>query len=421
MRENASGLTITSESTNARTSELVRATPAFRAAAAPPPGGRSTTMISSGGSTAARIASTQRSRVGGPSVAGTITARLGARCGVDSFASMLSARRYGLRWAICSYLSAMSKMSAPPTSEGRSDGATAPGRAKRCDWCGAAFGDGAARPAGRIECGHCGAATTDPVPTDDELDAAYAGWYRPAAGRFAGPADRLLRHTRSRLAVRLDRIAPAGAILDVGTGDGALLDALRRRGRSAFGLEREASRTDVRTDDIADVDGQWAAVVFWHSLEHLRAARAALQHSCRLLLPGGVVVIAMPNYDSLQARVFGDRWLGLDLPRHLVHVPEPALTEALSEAGLRVERKSHLRGGQAVFGWLQGLVRSLPGRVDLYDAIRRPEARRRPLTEARRRGAIAAAAVLLPVAMACAAVEAALGRGGIVYVEARRV
>ena len=102
----------------------------------------------------------------------------------------------------------------------------------------------------------------------------------------------------------------------------------------------------------------------------------------------------MPNPDSLQARAFGDRWLHLDLPLHLVHVPAPALLARLRALGLRVERVSYLRGGQVVFGWLHGIVGLLPGHPDLYDAIRRPEARRRPLlgpagacVVARRRGA----------------------------------
>ena len=69
---------------------------------------------------------------------------------------------------------------------------------------------------------------------------------------------------------------------------------------------------------------------------------------------------------------------------HLVHVPAPALLARLRALGMRVERVSYLRGGQVVFGWLHGLVGLLPGHPDLYDAIRRPEARARRSTPARR-------------------------------------
>jgi len=262
--------------------------------------------------------------------------------------------------------------------------------------------------------------TTLPVPTDAELDRAYAGAYRPASGRFAGPGDAILRRSRAALAARLDRISPPGPILDVGAGDGHLLDALGRRGRRAVGLEREPTRDDVRATALSEVEGEWAAVVFWHSLEHLRAPREALAEAAARLRPGGVLVVAAPNAASLQAAAFGERWFALDLPRHLVHLPAPALVGGVQAAGLRVSRVSHARGGQVLFGWLDGLVGSLPGRPGLYDAIRRPEARSRPLSPGRRAATLAAGVALGPLAGAAALAEVALRRGGTVYLEARR-
>jgi hypothetical protein len=236
-----------------------------------------------------------------------------------------------------------------------------------------------------------------------------------------GAGDRLLRRSRGALARRLEQIAPPGPVLDVGAGDGSLLDALRERGRAAVGLERAAARPDIREVDILDLDeGGWAAIVFWHSLEHLRDPGRALEHAVGLLADRGVIVVAAPNAASLQARAFGDRWLALDLPRHLVHLPAPALVGRVRELGLRVIRVSHVRGGQVVFGWLHGLVGTVPGTPDLYDAVRRPEARSTELTPAGRASALAAGAALLPVAAAASAAEVALRRGGSVYLEAVR-
>jgi 2-polyprenyl-3-methyl-5-hydroxy-6-metoxy-1,4-benzoquinol methylase len=296
----------------------------------------------------------------------------------------------------------------------------APAPGGSCRWCGRTFTASATRLRERALCARCGAATSDPV-SEEELDRAYAGWYRPDDGRFSGPGDALLRRSRGHLARRLDEIAPEGPVLDVGSGDGALLDALAARGRAAIGLERVSSRPDVHSGEVAEVEGPWAAIVLWHTLEHLGDAGAALDHLCSTLLPQGVVVIAMPNPDSLQARAFGDRWLALDLPRHRVHVPASSLLARLRDLGLRVERVSHLRGGQTVFGWLHGLVGWLPGHADLYDAIRRPDARSAPMSAGTRAGALAASVALLPLAATLALAEAALQRGGSTYVEARRV
>ena len=293
-------------------------------------------------------------------------------------------------------------------------------RRARCAWCGREHEPSAAR-GGIARCGHCGAGTTTPWPTDKALAAAYDDWYRPAEGRFGGLGDALLRITRGRLARRIDALAPPGRVLDVGSGDGALLDALAALGRSATGLERRSERSDVEERELADVDGEWAAVVFWHSLEHLREPADDLEHAARLLAPAGMLFLAVPNIDSLQARAFGERWLALDLPRHLVHLPARGLVARLGQIGLRVERVSHLRGGQVAFGWLHGLVGALPGRPSLYDAIRTEAAREHEMGAALRLRALIAGTALLPVALALSAVEALLGRGGSVYVEARRV
>ncbi len=286
-----------------------------------------------------------------------------------------------------------------------------------CAWCGASLRDGE-RLRGRLRCRACGVATIDPWPTSAELDRAYRGAYRPESGRFSGLGDVLLRRTRSSLARRLDRIAPAGRVLDVGAGDGTLLDALRRRGREAAGLERAAGNGVVERD-LTEVEGEWAAIVFWHSLEHLPEPAIALERASALLAPAGVLVVAVPNSDSLQARAFGDRWLALDPPRHLVHLTSGALQGRLRDLGLRIERVSHLRGGQVVFGWLDGLVGAIPGQPSLYDAIRRPQARFRPMSRRRRSAALAAAVLLTPVALFAAALEVLARRGGSVYIEAR--
>jgi Methyltransferase domain len=294
-------------------------------------------------------------------------------------------------------------------------------RTEACAWCGADLAPERGRLAGRTRCVRCGVATTDPWPSADTLADAYSGWYRPVGGRFLGVGDALLRRSRGSLARRLEQICPPGPILDVGAGDGSLVDAIRASGRTAVGLERVPTRPDIRAADIMDVEERdWAAVVFWHSLEHLREPGTALERAVGLLRERGALVIAAPNAASLQARAFGDRWLALDLPRHLVHLPAAALLRRLDELDMRVIRVSYVRGGQVVFGWLHGLVGGVPGTADLYDAVRRSEARQTPVSPGERAATLLAGAALLPVALVASAVEVALRRGGSVYVEAVR-
>jgi len=216
-------------------------------------------------------------------------------------------------------------------------------------------------------------------------------------------------------------IAPEGPVLDVGAGDGTLVDALRAQGRETVGLERNPLRPDFREETLAELegDGTYAAVIFWHALEHLPEPGDAITQAARLLKPGGVVAIAVPNSGSLQAQVFGLRWLHLDLPRHLVHLSSKSLAAGLAERGFVVQRTSQMRGGQIVIGWLQGLVGALPGHPDLYQALRRSQARSASQSTLKRWATVLAGVALLPVAALAAVAEIIIGRGGTVYMEAR--
>ena len=294
--------------------------------------------------------------------------------------------------------------------------------AEECAWCGHRFDGADTRRPGRIRCARCGVATTSPWPNDEQLGDAYAVWYRPTEGRFSGVGDAVLKRTRSTLASRLQRILPAGPVLDVGAGDGTLIEAFRRNGRDATGVDPYANPDNphVRAVDLEDMTGEYSAVIFWHSLEHLRRPVRALRHAAGLVAPGGMLIVAVPNATSMQARLFGDRWLALDLPRHLVHIDPPALLSQLEELGFRIERVSYLRGGQVLFGWLHGLVGRLPGHPDLYDTIRRSEARQAAQSPAFRLYALGAAVVALPVAAVGTAIEVARRAGGTVYVQARK-
>jgi len=292
-------------------------------------------------------------------------------------------------------------------------------KAEVCVWCGADLPE-SGRRFGRADCDRCGTATTDPVPTAEALDAAYGGWYWPQAGqRFSLIGDALLRRSRASMSKRIDQIAPPGEILDIGAGEGTLIDALMARGRTARGLERDSDHPSIENTSIDQVEGRFAAIVFWHSLEHFGNPRELVREAAQRLVKGGVIVIAVPNYGSRQARRFGDRWLHLDLPRHQVHLTDESLTEGLERSGFRVTELSPTRAGQVVVGWLDGFVSGLPGELDLYQSLRRKSARRIPVTPLQRLAAIGAGIILFPAAVVCAAVEITSKRSGTVYVEAQ--
>ena len=297
--------------------------------------------------------------------------------------------------------------------------------ATACVWCGSSLGDsGVRRLTGRTVCAKCGTATTDPVPGPEALEAAYGDWYWPKAGqRFSLVGDAMLRRSRAAMASRIDEVAPPGAILDIGAGEGTLIDALAARGREVKGLERDSRHPLIENREIQDLEGEseFSGVVLWHALEHMGEPRKIVEEAGRLLSPGGVLFIAVPNFASLQSAAFGDDWIHLDLPRHLVHLTKGALTSGLSQSGFEVIDTSPSRAGQLVIGWLHGIVAKLPGDLDLYQSLRRANARRIEISPGKRAATIAAGVIFFPVALLATGIEMLSARPGTIYVEARRV
>jgi SAM-dependent methyltransferase len=78
-----------------------------------------------------------------------------------------------------------------------------------------------------------------------------------------------------------------------------------------------------------------------HVLEHVPDPRATLTEAHRLLKPGGVLLLALPNAGSLEAKLFGSSWYPLDLPRHYWGFAPRTLTRLVEECGFVAPRLRH--------------------------------------------------------------------------------
>jgi SAM-dependent methyltransferase len=159
----------------------------------------------------------------------------------------------------------------------------------------------------------------------------------------------------------------------------------------------------------APVEGPFDVITMWHVLEHLPDPMAALERSHELLAPGGRLIVSVPNNDSWQARLGGDDWLHLDIPRHLFHFTPGSLSGLVERTGMRVERIGYLYPEMEILGVLQIALNRLGIDPDLlYRFAKRdrtvgmgPDV----LTS------LTAAAVLMPAALASAVVAPLLRSG----------
>jgi 2-polyprenyl-3-methyl-5-hydroxy-6-metoxy-1,4-benzoquinol methylase len=312
----------------------------------------------------------------------------------------------------------------------------------RCPACQATTGDGA-RPT-PLEgftvrrCRRCRLRFTVPQLSPHAMRAFYdARYYGSGNIRFGAVVEWVVRWCRRRRADTMCRVIPRGRALDIGCGRGLILNALRARGWTVAGVElHEAAARHAREVLGLDVTvgpyradrfppEAFDAVILWHVLEHLADPVGVVRGLARLLRPGGLVAIAVPNIESWQARLTRGHWVHLDLPRHYSHFSEAWLRTVLDAAGFRVIAVSHFALEYNLFGWIQSLLNcwGLPHNL-LYDLLKRRSARtiRRPWRTYPVQSLVSAAALgllLVPVGL-LSAVEALCHRGATIELLARK-
>ena len=232
-------------------------------------------------------------------------------------------------------------------------------------------------------CHNCRLHITTPAPGEAELARYYPSSYYGSGRRFNRIVEWLLNHLYSYRALHIEGRQRPGKVLDIGCGRGLLLSKLRERGWEPQGTElseeaavyaRERLGLPVSTCALQDcgfADGEFDLVILWHVLEHLHAPRAILQEVSRILKPGGVLLVAVPNFGSWEARWSGPGWFHLDVPRHLTHFTPQTLHDALDKAGLKLLSTNFFSTEYDYFSFVQSAQNKLGFRHNyLYNLLR---------------------------------------------------
>jgi 2-polyprenyl-3-methyl-5-hydroxy-6-metoxy-1,4-benzoquinol methylase len=252
-----------------------------------------------------------------------------------------------------------------------------------------------------------------------------AGAYREQAPRLHRAVQPLLRlFDRQRLSYLRALHPPPARLLDAGAGRGRFVAAASVAGYDAFGIDPSPrgapGAPPIRSASIEDAQieqGSLDVVSLWHVLEHLEDPGAALERIAMWLRPGAGLLIGVPNLASVQARLGGERWYHLDVPRHRVHFTVAGLHAVLRGHGYSVVRTHHLLLEHNPFGMWQSLLNRLTRHPSyLYNALKRNAPLRSP------DAAITIAGLpLLPLAAAVELAAGLAGRGGTIAVLARRL
>jgi ubiquinone/menaquinone biosynthesis C-methylase UbiE len=151
------------------------------------------------------------------------------------------------------------------------------------------------------------------------------------------------RFTLKQKAKLLLRNNIKGTVLDVGSGTGDFLHVINQFGFQGVGFEpgekprQKAIEKGIRfIDDLTVIERESIdAITLWHVLEHIPDYEDQLKLFQEILKPGGVLIIAVPNFKSFDAKHYHKYWAAYDVPRHLWHFSEPAIKRLAIENGLQ--------------------------------------------------------------------------------------
>ncbi len=141
-------------------------------------------------------------------------------------------------------------------------------------------------------------------------------------------------------------------ILDIGAGNGLFLTEFKKRGWKTVGVEfsdhavRQAKKfgLKLKRGDFLDYkfpSNSFDVVTLNNVLEHLFKPQETLEKISKVIKKDGILVITVPNIESIGFQFFKRDWYGVDAPRHLYQFSLDTLGNMLSDCGFEVTKVFH--------------------------------------------------------------------------------
>jgi len=135
-----------------------------------------------------------------------------------------------------------------------------------------------------------------------------------------------------------------GSLLDIGAGTGDFIIAAKQNGWNVTGFEPSEKAKAIavqkgvsfcnQTQDLPD--HSFDVITMWHVLEHVPDTEQQIKELKRLLKPTGNILIAVPNFNSFDAKHYGKFWAAYDVPRHLFHFSKTAIQKLFEREKLNL-------------------------------------------------------------------------------------
>ena len=212
-----------------------------------------------------------------------------------------------------------------------------------------------------VRCSSCQFIFLNPRPTMESLDQFYQQ-YLPEEEASIGSWEKMMQPVFHRAADLLKGYRGNGRLLDVGAGFGFFLAEMKNRGWEAAGVEISQKALDyaknvlgltVHPGPLEKVDfpdNHFDAVTGFYVIEHLPHPMTFLRECCRILKPGGLLLLRYPHTTPIKNLLdsFGVKNRLYDLPAHLSDFSPKMIQQCLERMGF--EKCRHLIGGYTLPG-----------------------------------------------------------------------
>lgn len=181
-----------------------------------------------------------------------------------------------------------------------------------------------------VRCQRCGLVYVSPRPTQEELGKFYPGeYYGDARIGFFGDVISGFLNLQPVHDVR--KYKRQGRLLDIGCGTGGFVLEMKKRGFETYGVDisskacrlaREKGLSNIYQGTLEKPkfpDNYFDVITLWHVLEHLPYPDSILSEIHRIIKKDGILLLEVPNIESLPFKIFKRYWFHLDIPRHLCH------------------------------------------------------------------------------------------------------
>jgi len=205
-----------------------------------------------------------------------------------------------------------------------------------------------------VECQQCGFVFTNPRPAQENLGKYYKSLnYVSHSDTSAGFINKLYKQVRKiTLNQKYKLIKPYlenNNLLDIGSGAGAFLNAVKQKGVDVFGVEPDTETREISVRKYGiDVRNEsaltefkpdfFSVITMWHVLEHVHNLEERIKDIKRILAPKGRLFVAVPNHTSFDAVYYKEHWAAYDVPRHLYHFTPVTIRKLFNSHNMVVEQ-----------------------------------------------------------------------------------